>query len=200
MKIELSKRKKTGIVIDANVPLYYAGAMHEERFLEDLKGMHFIPWVVLGELLAFNWMAERDAKVKEKGSVEEIEELEKYLSRLSNAERTRRKARNERILAALPFVQKKIDQGKWKIIGSDRDLEPYLRGFNAKIEEEVKESDAKILACCVFLGDKLGFKKVILLTRDKRLGSIAREWGIRVESGLSNLIKKNKKRKKNSQA
>lgn len=192
----LFKRMKTAIVIDANVPLYYAGAMHEERFLEDLKGIHFIPWVVLGELAASAWVAERDVKVKEKGSIEEIEELEKHLSQLSNRERTLRKSRSERISLAYPFVQKKIDQGKWKTIGSVRDLEPYLKGLGKRVEEKVGESDAKIIACCFLLGER--FRKVVLLTRDKRLGKIAKEFGIEVESALGSLTKKKKKKKKNS--
>jgi len=196
MKIKLFKRRETAIVIDTNVPLYYAGKMHEEKFLEDLKGIHFIPWVVLGELTAFAWTAKRDAKVKEKGSVEEIEELKKYLSQLSNRKRAIRESRSERISLAYPFVQKKIDQGKWKIFGSDRDLEPYLKGLGKQVEEKVGESDAKIIACCFVLGER--FKNVVLLTRDDDLRKIAREFGIKVEAGLASLTKKKKKRKKNS--
>ena len=188
----LFKRMETAIVIDANIPLYYAGAMHDEKFLENLKGVHFIPWVVLGELTAFAWIAERDAKVKEKGSVEEIEELEKYLSQLSNTERRLRKSRSERSSLAYPFVQKRIDQGKWKIFGLDCDLEPYMKGLDKQVEEKVGESDAKIIACCFLLGER--FRNVVLLTRDKRLGKLAKGFGIKVESALGSLTKKKKKR------
>ncbi len=187
----LFKRMETAIVIDANIPLYYAGAMHDEKFLENLKGIHFIPWVVLGELTAFAWIAERDARIKEKGSVEEIKELEKYLSQLSNTERTLRKSRSERSSLAYPFVQKKIDQGKWKIFGSDCDLELYLKGLSKQVEGKVGESDAKIIACCFLLGER--FKNVVLLTRDKPLGKLARGFDIKVEFGLGSLTKKKKR-------
>ncbi len=189
--------KEIAIVIDANIPLYYAGAMHEEKFLENLKGIPFIPWVVLGELVAFAWIAERDARIKERGSIEEVEKLRKHLSELSNKEKTIRESRGEKGSLAYPFVQKKIDQGKWKTIGSDHDLELYLTALSKQVEEKVGESDAKIIACCFLLGER--FKDVVLLTRDKGLGKIAREFGITVEAGLGNLTKKSKKKKKNSQ-
>ena len=188
--------KEIAIVIDANIPLYYAGAMHEEKFLENLKGIPFIPWVVLGELVAFAWIAERDARIKERGSIEEVEKLRKHLSELSNKEKTIRESRGEKGSLAYPFVQKKIDQGKWKIIGSDHDLEPYLRGLSKQVEEKVGKSDTKIIACCFILGER--FRNVVLLTRDKRLGKVASGFGIKVEFGLASLTKKTKKRKKNS--
>ncbi len=185
----LFKKKGLAVVVDTNIPLYYVGGMHEEGFLENLKGVIFIPWSVLFELSTMWLMVTREKEVRKNGTAEEIEKLEEFLSQLSPEEQRMRRTKSIRIPIAYPFVQKKIEQGKWKLIGSDTDIKPYLEGFNGRVEKKVKRSDAKILACCLFLADGLNFKKVVLLTRDKDLRDIAKEWGIQTEGALSEVIK-----------
>lgn len=184
-------RKRTkAIVIDANMPLRWAGALHEEgfqRYFKKLEG--FIPWMVHVELAVMYWKAKQEKEIKENGTVEELEKLEELLLELSEKDREKRKKKGEAALIAYPFVQEKIEQGKWKLVGKDVDIEPYLCGLNEGVVEKLKISDAKIIATCLFLADGFNFREVILLSRDADLRKTARSFGIKTEGGISNLIK-----------
>lgn len=180
------------IVMDANVPLYYVGRKPKEgfaKYLDKLEGVVFIPWPVYRELRAMWLMPKKEEKIREEGSQEELERLEEFLSELSGSQKRMRRIRGERALFAFPFVEEKIQQGKWKLTGSDPDIEPYLKGLNKKIEERIKKADMKILATCLFLADKHDFKDVFLWTRDKKFAEEADKWGIKTTTGISSLIR-----------
>lgn len=183
-------RNDVAVVIDTNIPLRWVVTQEGQRFLEDLEGALFIPWTVHKELQVMYHSAKREDEIRENGDRKKIKGLEEFLSQLSDDERQMREKRGPEALIAYPFVQKKIEQGKWKLIGRDVDIEPYLKGFNGKVEKELKLADAKILACCLYLADKFEFKEVVLLTRDRGLRETAAKYGIRAEGGLSSLIKK----------
>lgn len=183
-------KNDVAVVIDTNIPLYWAGAYGEQKLLDNLEGALFIPWAVHKELQVMYYGAKREDGIREEGDRKKIRGLEEFLSQLSAEERETREKKGAEALIAYPFVQEKIEQGKWKLIGRDVDIEPYFKGFNGKVEKELKLADAKILACCLYLADKFEVKKVVLLTRDRGLGEEAKKYGIRVEIRLSNLIKK----------
>lgn len=184
------RRKKRATVIDANMPLRWAGALHKEGFqrhFKELKG--FIPWIVHTELAVMYRKAEQEKEIRENGTVEDLEKLEELLSEVSEKDREKRKKRGEAALIAYPFVQGKIEQGKWKLIGKDVDIEPYLSGLNEGVVEKLKMSDAKIIATCLFLADRFNFREVTLLSRDANLRRTARSFGIKTEGGISHFKK-----------
>lgn len=183
-------RNDVAIVIDTNIPLRWAVTQEGQKFLEDLEGALFIPWTVHKELQVMYHSAKREDEIRENGDRKKIKGLEEFLSQLSDDERQMRDKRGPEALIAYPFVQEKIEQGKWKLIGRDVDIKPYFKGFNGKVEKELKLADAKILACCLYLADKFEFKEVVLLTRDRGLKETAARYSIRAEGGLSSLIKK----------
>lgn len=183
-------KNDTAVVIDTNIPLYWVGAYGEQKFLDNLEGALFIPWAVLKELQIMYHGAKRKDEIRKDGDRKKIKGLEEFLSQLTDEEQTHREKTGQEALVAYPFVQEKIEQGKWKLIGRDVDIEPYLKGFNGKVEKELKLADAKILACCLYLADKFEFKEVVLLTRDRGLRETAAKYSIRAEKEFSSLIKK----------
>ncbi len=183
-------KKDTAVVIDTNILLYWVGVCGEKKFFEDLRGMPFIPWVVHKELQVMYYGAKRVESIQKNGDTKEMRGLQEFLSQFTAEERMHREKTGQEALSVYPFVQEKIEQGQWKLIGKDIDIEPYLKGFNGEVEKELKIADAKILATCLMLADKFEFQEVILLTGDRRLREKAIEYGIRAEARLTNLIKK----------
>lgn len=184
-------RKRRAIVIDTNIPRRYSGDLNEGGFLKYLNGTVFIPWPVLYELKKHRdqvvFEEETRERINREGTPEEQKELEERALRLSAEEWEKREHRRTAHKIAYQFTQQKAERGKWKFIGNDEDIEPYLKAINEKAVKRIKMMDSKILATCIFIADNFGFKEVILLTNDYDLRTIAQKYGVKVEAGLVSL-------------
>lgn len=182
--------KPLAIVIDTNIVLRM-GQFRATSILNGLKGQVFIPWAVLEQLIAF-----RKEAIYVKRTLKQFGTEPGLMKRLTPREQELRRRRHIGVLNAWPLFSKKIEDGEWKIAGSDShtyfQISEKTSGLDEmNVGEEIGSADVRIIAACKMLRDK-GFD-VVLLTRDRGLKWNAENEGFRVEMGLSDLVQNGEK-------
>jgi len=196
-KKEEEKTEKTKVVVlDTNIPLDCT-KFQKLEFLNELEqeAEVLVPWAVCRELISSARMAEDDKEIIEGEDFEKyMEWRDKLEEELTLQQVEAREARIEYAEDACSFVQKKINSGKWKTIGTHNQLKERLNSFEEKIKEMVdgRRADLEILACCFVAAEKYEDKRIILMSLDRGLRNAAEKFGIHAHRGprdKSNLFK-----------
>lgn len=168
-------RKKEAIVLDTNMPMYYGDKLSQ---LKKRGREIFIPWMVNIEM---GFMYRRAITAAE--SKEREEDNNNHNQKNKNPYEKRMQEQRQRIAKKMyPIVQEKIETGEWKLIGKNADTGIYFNSIREEII--VGAPDDRVLATCLFIADTMNFKRVVLMTRDKRLKKKAIKYGLEVEEKL----------------
>lgn len=182
--MKLWKRFRKAVVFDTNALLYSAkkGTL-KSLSVSATKYTALVPWGVIKELMTSARMASEDKMVLEEYDLEKYQSWIKEVEKrgLSSKQIRAREVRVQYAELACSFTQKRIERGKWKLIGDWDDVNQYIQGMSG-VEAQVNRVDAEVLACCIIAG--LQYKDVILLTADRRLTRIAATFGIKAQRNL----------------
>ncbi len=166
-------------VVDTNIPLHYIRFGQAER-LQELQGA-YIPWAVIKELMTSAQQAESD-KPELREDARRLEWRKFLYSRGWTREMIL--ARESRCLyaeRACSFVQKKVNDGDWKTIGTYEETRKYVDGFSEF--QQLRRADLEILASCFLLAEQLDCV-MVLITRDRRLREVAEGFGIKTQDSI----------------